>query len=304
MRIVLISVYFSFLMVFFRYLSWSFMAAKNRMKVLDYGSSEKKLLGYIRVTADSTYNDLRKEIIADGLVDGSFTFIIDDDDDGEACALNPIQEERWQVENAKVVGIKRGLNTKVDGAQDEDRPAKRQCEDLEEYMEDRGLKESNKFGGSEDNICGSPEYDKNMLKSTSISMSTLQMWQIQCEKVRKKLKEQNPSRDDRFELSTKDLNGNALIQIWCHECGTFYGSGYLRKQSAYSCLSNFMRTHVLESQAHQSKYLAHRGLNVNTTNGFKDVGESGEDHKTAILLAVEEMHAFNSTHEGKCSSFE
>lgn len=281
------------------------MATNIRMKVFDYVSTdEKNLLGYVRVLADFTYSDVRKEITQDGLVDGPFTFIIEGDDDSEACTLNLTQEERWQVENVKVVGIKRGSSTIIDAVQDESRPTKRQCQDLKEHVEARDLKESDKSGDSDHNLCGSPEYDRNMLKSTLISMSTLQSWQKQCDTTRKKLKEQNPPRDDRFQLSTKDLNGCALVQIWCQECGTFYGSGFPGKQSPYSCLSNFMRTHVLESQAHQRRYLAHRGLKVEAATSFKHVEERGGDDMAAILAAVEDMNTFNNTHEGKFISFE
>ncbi|MCO5594340.1 hypothetical protein L7F22_048370 [Adiantum nelumboides] len=220
------------------------------MKVLDHDSCEKKLLGHVRVMADSTYSAVRKEITQDGLVDGSFTFIIEEDDDGEACTLTSTQEERWQVENVKVIGIKRCSSTIMDGVEDESGPTKRQCQDLEEPMEARDLKESNEHG--------SPEFERNnMLKSALISKFTLQSWQTQCEKTRKNLKKKISPREDRFELSTKDLNGHPLVQIWCYECGTFYGSGCLGKQSAYSCLSNFMPTHVLESLGHQKRYLAH-----------------------------------------------
>lgn len=65
-----------------------------------------------------------------------------------------------------------------------------------------------------------------------------------------------------------------------------------------------MRTHVLESQGHQRRYLAHRGLKVEATTSSKDVEESGGDDMAAILAAVQDMHAFNNAHEGKCFYFE
>ncbi|MCO5607612.1 hypothetical protein L7F22_061809 [Adiantum nelumboides] len=88
------------------------------------------------------YCAVRKEITQDGLVDGSFRFIIEEDDDGKACT----QEERWQVENVKVIGIKRCSSTIMDGVEDESGPTKRQCQDLEEPMEARDLKESDEHG--------------------------------------------------------------------------------------------------------------------------------------------------------------
>ena len=63
------------------------------------------------------------------------------------------------------------------------------------------------------------------------------------------------------------------------------------KQSHCSCLSNFMRFHILDRQAHQKRYLSSRGLKVETQLTCGD--------NTTILGAIEGMNVFNRNHEGK-----
>ncbi|MCO5547293.1 hypothetical protein L7F22_000740 [Adiantum nelumboides] len=281
--------------------------SKTHLKVFEHDSCEKKLLGYIRVMGDCTYSAIRKEIMQDGIFGDAFQFVIkdEDDDDDEICTLNPIQEERWQVKNNKYVGIKRVLN-----AIEECGPSKRVCRSLDEDKEgdednasEEGKAREQKPDGDDGKGCGN-----KMLKSIFLSKSALQKWEDECMRICKKLRERQPPRDDKFEIMTEDVDDTPLIRVWCHECGSAYGKGTIGggTQSSYSYLSNFMRFHVLESQAHQKRYLANRGLKVEIQSKQGDSRKESQDDckdALAILGAIKEMTNFNNTHEATLNEY-
>ncbi|MCO5548880.1 hypothetical protein L7F22_002342 [Adiantum nelumboides] len=176
-----------------------YMASKARVKVLDHGANEKTFLGYVRVTGDSTYSAICKEITEDGIVGEPFQFVIEDEEDDEVCILNALQEERWNIENSKSVGIKRlSMTSNNEG------PSKRVCKSLHTAMESRDM--DAREGVDEKSMNNANAEKDNMLKSKLVKEETLELWELQCEKTRKKLCQRNPPRDDKFQLITEDIN--------------------------------------------------------------------------------------------------
>lgn len=161
------------------------MHQKNFIKVFEYGTGEKKLLGYVRAEVDCSYSAIRQEIVQDSIVNEPFDFVIEDEDNDRLCTLNATQEERWQVENKKCVGIKRLLSMV-----DERGPFKRVCRSLNDTMEAIGKEGDQRL----QNVDGGKVHGSNMLKSFLVSKLTLDNWEVQCEKTCKKLRERNPAK--------------------------------------------------------------------------------------------------------------
>ncbi|MCO5571612.1 hypothetical protein L7F22_025358 [Adiantum nelumboides] len=157
-------------------------------------------------------------------------------------------------------------------------------------------------GDDEKSINNANAEKDNMLNSKLVKEETLKLWELQRKKTQKKLSQRNPQRDDKFQLITENINDQPSIRVWCNECKTSYGSGVITgKQSAYSSLSNFMRFHILEGQAHQKRYFSNRGLKLDPlcTHGSTMKGKE-DDHNdaTIIITTIEELHKFNDNHEG------
>lgn len=107
------------------------------------------------------------------------------------------------------------------------------------------------------------------------------------------------ARDDDFELKVEELNGKNIIQLWCNECGEAYGSGSSDgKFTAYTCLTNFLRTHIY-SKRHEKKYHSKRGLSkINTKEEAIK-----EDDSRCIHHALEVMKTFNNETNGMILCF-
>ncbi|KAI5058934.1 hypothetical protein GOP47_0025253 [Adiantum capillus-veneris] len=116
----------------------------------------------------------------------------------------------------------------------------------------------------------------------------------ECTREHSKLKNIPVARHDNFELKIEELNGKAIIQLWCNECGEAYGIGSSDgKLVAYTCLENFLRTHIF-SKIHEKMYHSKRGI---LKVAIKE-GATTEDDASCILHALEVMKSFNNKENG------
>lgn len=230
-------------------------------------------LGLVRLKNDKdepTFALVREQIEGDELVIGSFVFI------EENYIIKKRQEERWTLNNKVQVRIKRSANSMHELPS----PSKRQCSNQID----------NKKG---DTLSGST----SKLTSKLLSASVLEQWEQECIRTKLKLKQMKVERDDRFELHSEDVNGKALVRIWCHECNSLYGVGSIEgKYAAYNCLANFMRTHILESKRHEKNYMAFRGLGKESMQRVQ--ADEEQDDRKEIEASIETLRFLMETNEG------
>lgn len=247
------------------------MGSFYKIQVINDDNEED--LGLVRLKKDKdepTFAQIREQIEGDKLVAGSFDFI------EKSYIIKKRQEERWTLNNKVQVRIKRSAGS----IQELPSPSKRQC--LNQIGKEKG---------------DTPSDPTSKLTSKLLSASILEQWDQECVRIRLKLKQMKVSRDDRFELRSEDANGEPLVRIWCNECSSLYGKGSVEgKHAAYNCLSNFMRTHILESTRHAKNYMAFRGLRKEAIQCV--VADQEQDDRKEIEASIEKLHSYMETNEG------
>lgn len=258
------------------------MTSLKDIKVYNAESSSNVPLGAVRVNGAATYNMVRKEIIEDELFEEPFNFVLDD-----SIAINAKQEEKWLVENGPVY-LKRKTNvhdlnptsSKIPCRLGSSLRGEQECSLTHKAVSSQG---------------------STLEEISLVSKEELDQWEKECERARAKLKTMVVPRYDDFELKVENLNGKGVIQLWCNECGEAYGSGSSDgKFTAYTCLSNFLRTHIY-SKKHEKKYNSKRDLagDLAHTNKKEAIRQ---DDASCIHHALEVMKTFNDTN-GKTKLF-